>query len=916
MSALSRMVDVRPGEGSLAFKAFAALFGLIAGHTILETARDALFLEKLPADRLTFVYFALAGVGLVVPAFNVRFVRQFGRRNSVIGTLMLGAAGTTLWYFQAPVGKVLYGIYLWSGLLGTVMVVQFWMFIAQLFTVSQGKRLFPGVAAGGVLGAVAGGSVAATALTLLPRWLPDKQGVSSLLLLAAGFFLLTATLLTLLPSDPRSAGSPTRDNRVFGSFAVLREEPYVGRLAALIAISTATVLAVDYLFKYVAKATIPAAELGDFFARYYAVLNAVALLTQLFVSMRIVQRFGVVIALAVLPLLLLAGSGGVVVLAGAFAMVMLTKGADGVLRHSLHRVTMELMYMPLAGEIRDRAKSLLDAVFVRGTQALTAGAILVLATLGLQSVQVLAGMTAGLAVLWIVSVWALRRPYLDLFRKRLGRGILDPELLQAAELDVDSVESVMAALSSIDPHRVVAAMSLLVQAGRKRLIPALILYHEDEAVLVRALEALETVSTDKFIREDVRPHLARLLKHPSEQVRAAVVRLYGRAGDIESVKRAYEDDSALVRAHAAFHLAQLEAASEPLRHEAIERLLAWAVEDVERQRQTRIGLLDALREDADERWADVLLELAETDVPIVIERVAQAMARVKDPRFIPLLIRRLSVRDGRGAVRAALAAIGEPAREALATAMHDAATPSAVRLHIPRTLAAFADQAACDVLTKWLGENHHGAVRFKVLRSLGRLATNELISINRPLIEAQLESNLREYFRLLSLDVPLSEASSGGAAELLRGLLADKMKQARERIFRLFHVLHPGDDIRGVAVALEGDDARRRANAFEFLDTLALRCSDPVRAMLRLLSEELDAAQKVERAAPYLAAPAPENERAALMRLVGDSDNALAGLAAYRAHAIGDETLLADAVAAMRKRNELGYVLEAIGSQA
>ncbi|MBN4050307.1 HEAT repeat domain-containing protein, partial [Desulfobulbus sp. AH-315-M07] len=839
MSALTRIVDVRPGEGALAFKAFAALFGLIAGHTILETARDALFLEKLPADRLTFVYLALAGVGLVVPAYNLRFVRLFGRRNSVIGTLMLGAAGTTLWYFQPPVGKVLYGIYLWSGLLGTVIVVQFWMFIAQLFTLSQGKRLFPGVAAGGVLGAVAGGSVAAGLLSLLPHYLPERQGVNSLLLLAAGFYLLTAALLTLLPADPQSALGPGKEQRIFGSsLAVLREEPYVGRLAALVAISTATVLAIDYLFKYVAKDTIPAAELGDFFARYYAVLNAVALITQLFVSMRIVQRFGVVIALAVLPLLLLAGSGGVMVLSGAFVMVLLTKGVDGALRHSLHRVTMELMYLPLSGEIRDRAKSLLDAVFVRGTQALTAGAILLLATLGLQSVRVLAGLTAGLAVLWVLCVLALRRPYLNLFRKGLRRGVLDPELLQAAELDINSVESVMAALSSIDPHRVIAAMNLLAEANRLRLIPALILYHDDETVLLRALELLETLSADDLIRDDVRPHLARLLKHNSDKVRTAVVRFYGRAGDVDAMKKASADDSALVRAHAAFHLAQLEPGSDPRRHEAIVQLLTWASADPERLGPTRMALLDALREGADERWTDVLLELAEIDTPIVIERVAMAMARVKDPRFIPLLIRRLSVRDGRAAVREALAAIGEPAREAIEKAMDDRATPSAVQLHIPRAMAAFGDQAACDVLTRWLAEDHPGSVRFKVLRALGRLAARESLWIDRPLIVEQLDSNLREYFRLLSLDVPLQESESDGSLELLRGLLSDKMKQARERIFRLFQLLHPREDIRGVNVALDSTNERRRANAFEFLETLALRYSDALRLMLRLVGEE------------------------------------------------------------------------------
>ena len=53
MLSLSRFVDVRQGEGQPAFRAGLTFFLLIAGHTVLETARDTLFLEKLAPSRLT-----------------------------------------------------------------------------------------------------------------------------------------------------------------------------------------------------------------------------------------------------------------------------------------------------------------------------------------------------------------------------------------------------------------------------------------------------------------------------------------------------------------------------------------------------------------------------------------------------------------------------------------------------------------------------------------------------------------------------------------------------------------------------------------------------------------------------------------------------------------------------------------------
>ena len=45
---LRRLLDVRPEERRQMAIAFLVLFGILTAHTILETARDALFLARLP----------------------------------------------------------------------------------------------------------------------------------------------------------------------------------------------------------------------------------------------------------------------------------------------------------------------------------------------------------------------------------------------------------------------------------------------------------------------------------------------------------------------------------------------------------------------------------------------------------------------------------------------------------------------------------------------------------------------------------------------------------------------------------------------------------------------------------------------------------------------------------------------------
>ena len=59
---IAKWFDVRPGEGRLVAAAAALLFSTIAGHTLLETARDALFLKELKPSNLALVYWSAGAV--------------------------------------------------------------------------------------------------------------------------------------------------------------------------------------------------------------------------------------------------------------------------------------------------------------------------------------------------------------------------------------------------------------------------------------------------------------------------------------------------------------------------------------------------------------------------------------------------------------------------------------------------------------------------------------------------------------------------------------------------------------------------------------------------------------------------------------------------------------------------------------
>ncbi len=105
---LRGLTAVRPEERRGAAAAFVTNFGILAAHTLLETARDALFLSRLPARQLPFVYLIIAAVAVGISQVRIDS-RRFAGRGWGLPLLLLGFASVTFlfWLFgswQSPAG--------------------------------------------------------------------------------------------------------------------------------------------------------------------------------------------------------------------------------------------------------------------------------------------------------------------------------------------------------------------------------------------------------------------------------------------------------------------------------------------------------------------------------------------------------------------------------------------------------------------------------------------------------------------------------------------------------------------------------------------------------------------------------------------------------------------------------------------
>ena len=873
----SLIFDVRPGEWRPLLVMGGAMGAILAAHTIAETARDALFLQRIPTRWLSLVYLTLAGLAVIALAGNARVVRRLGRRQALVSTLMVAAFGTTMFYVLRTTDAAAFALYLWTGLLGTVVVAQFWLLAATYFTSSEAKRLYGLVAAMGALGALLG-ALSATGLLYL-------ISVERLLPIAAGFYVLAALVLAWAADPPlESMRTGPRPQPPPSDSTRLREHPYVLRLAALAMLGVAAALVADYLLKATAAAQLAPSELPQFFARYNSAVSVLSLILQLVGASWLLRKVGALGAVTFLPAALLLGGSATLLTGGAFIAVALTRGADASMRHSVNRVASELLWMPVPSELRGRVREALESVVARAVQAATALVLLGLALAGVMTPLVMAAVLVGLTAVWLVVASSLRAGYLTELRGALMKPAFDTD----QDLDIASVEVVVEALASLDDKRVIAAVKVLQRHHRTRLIPALLLHHDSPEVIAVALDAIAVKD-----RTDWMPLTQRLLDADHPLIRIAAIRALARAGEREAIRKGLADGDPVVRASAVFWEANSSDVPDLLTFPPVAALLD--ADDADSDTVRRI-VIEAIRDDGGPRWKSVLIKLAEQDDPALIGSLSRAIERVPDPSFVPFLVGRLATRAGRSDVRAALIAIGEPALDHLEQALADPKTPPRIRLHIPTTIALYGSPRAGKILMARLGAETSGAVRYRLLRAIARLAIHHRIRFDVGQLLDELRHHIREHFRLMGLAVAIErEHDPRDSARLLRGLLRDKISQARDRVFLVLQSLHPREDVRSIERAFEAGTRVARAHAFEFLDTLTRSriYDDPRAAGLRdamlVAYEELGFEKQIERVGAFVDPPATPAE--SLARLLRDSDSLLAACAAYHSLEHGPSAL-------------------------
>jgi AAA family ATP:ADP antiporter len=358
---------VRPEEVRALLWSFAYFFCLLAGYYILRPLRDEMGVAG-GVRNLQWLFTATFVTMLAaVPVYGALVARVPRRRfiplvyHFFVANLAVFWLLLTLDFERQIVARV---FFVWISVFVLFAVSVFWSFMADLYSSAQGKRLYGFIAAGGSAGALAG--------PLLTIGLAGALGPVNLLIVAA--LLLEGAVLCAMRLEPKEESVATKSKEAVGGgswdgiMMVLRS-PYIAGITLWVSL-----LSVAATFLYFEQAAIVAAASDDPAVRtriFAGVDLAVGLLTiavQFFATGKLIERFGVGAALALLPLVFAVGFA-VLAAAPVLAVVIAFQALQRTANFAISNPAREVLFTVVARDEKYKAKNVIDIVAVRGADA-------------------------------------------------------------------------------------------------------------------------------------------------------------------------------------------------------------------------------------------------------------------------------------------------------------------------------------------------------------------------------------------------------------------------------------------------------------------------------------------------------------------------------------------------------------------
>ena len=450
---LKKLFNINQGEGFPTLILFLHFFAYVAISITGSAARDAYFLNMVDRKYLPLMFLAVAIVLSIVIEIYSRLSKNKDLSTIVSGTGIIFIA--TLFAIQKNLeGWVIPFLYVWKDVIDAIIITQFWLIASQVFDPRQAKRLFGLLGAGGALAAIIIGS-------------SIKQFVSIFgsenLLFATMSFLLVVILMANLIRPYRNINEQKNSNSKKDSQKDEKKSfsPYLKSLAIIIGLAAVASRVVDYQFKITAVAAFPEQDdLVNFFGQYYAVTGIATMVIQLFITSRLLSRFGILVAILVLPTLFMTGAIGFL-MSPVLAAVYISKFSDQVFRFTLHNASIQLLWIPVKNTIKNRLKPVIEGSIRASLEGVSGILIFLSITVFNVPIHYLSISIVLIAIYWINKSFTLKKLYVKELQSAIEKRELNFEELTLDIQDEAMVKTINEALKNNDESQQILALEMI-----------------------------------------------------------------------------------------------------------------------------------------------------------------------------------------------------------------------------------------------------------------------------------------------------------------------------------------------------------------------------------------------------------------------------------------------------------------------
>lgn len=413
---LRQILDVRKREFGVVLLLFLFFFLVIAVFQLLRPLKKGLFIEQYGAA--LELYAKLANIlvaALAVAAFTFLYNRL--TRQKLIYVLAAFFVASFLILFQTLPARdavSVWSFYLLGDLVSTLWVACFWAYATDLATPDQAKRLFGLVGGGGVVGGLAGISLAKfllgaleteqlllLAATLIAALVAITMGIESLLVRGAAFHASAGPRPT--PWKPEKSASSAA---LEGARLVARSR-YLAAIVGIMAFYEMASQVMDFQYSHLAESFEGAGATQAFFADVGFYANALAVSVQFLLVSVIMRRLGLTVALLVLPLAIL-GSSAAFLVAPTLMAASLLHISDNGLNYSIQQTARESLYVVTTPDEKYKARAFTNMFVQRLAKGLSIFLLMGLLALEVE-INLMSLVTIGVAVLMILfSLYAGR----------------------------------------------------------------------------------------------------------------------------------------------------------------------------------------------------------------------------------------------------------------------------------------------------------------------------------------------------------------------------------------------------------------------------------------------------------------------------------------------------------------------------